>query len=327
MILINPHVHDAYILLYYCTVCYLPVTWYSKLDLRAHVFRLHDRSLLPNPIQRGVLAPSPASRGYQQCNPRFHCWWGGSANTYMHLDLFLHIRDHQYRANSIWSVCIFVFTWIVFTFAQVPLSLSYGSISLWVWQLQTQLELQWAHQEELGVVAAGDIDGVRKIILETNPYLLAATVAVSLLHSVLNFFAFKNDVAFYNSQTDFTGISVRSLVSWSLTWLIFHKNPVRLFCYLLKCMKIIILRRHLIIIFSYAASTRCSWQHCSFFVFCFHVFTYRPLTASFNRWFCCTCSTLTLPGCCAPPARYCNTYMCTCTTWDDHLKKAKGWIY
>jgi len=114
-----------------------------------------------------------------------------------------------------WAVTIMCASWLVVLIAsgQLPLSLSYGSISLWVWQLQTLLELQWAHQEEMGVVAAGDIDGVRKIILETNPYLLAATVAVSLLHSILNFFAFKNDVAFYNNQTDFTGISVRSLVS------------------------------------------------------------------------------------------------------------------
>ena len=67
-------------------------------------------------------------------------------------------------------------------------------------------------QEEMGMVKDGETDGVRQIILETDPWLLVVTVAVSVLHSILNFLAFKNDVSFYRAQKDFTGISVRSLV-------------------------------------------------------------------------------------------------------------------
>ena len=33
---------------------------------------------------------------------------------------------------------------------------------------------------------------MKEAILETNPYLMALTVAVSLLHSVFEFLAFKN---------------------------------------------------------------------------------------------------------------------------------------
>ena len=37
-----------------------------------------------------------------------------------------------------------------------------------------------------------DQDTIKTTLLETNPYLLALTVAVSLLHSIFEFLAFKN---------------------------------------------------------------------------------------------------------------------------------------
>lgn len=73
------------------------------------------------------------------------------------------------------------------------------------------MELQWAAQEELGLAREGESDGLRQVIMDTEPWLLVTTVAVSCLHSVLNFLAFKNDVSFYRQQKDFTGISLRSL--------------------------------------------------------------------------------------------------------------------
>jgi hypothetical protein len=63
------------------------------------------------------------------------------------------------------------------------------------------------------------------MLLETNPYLLATTVAVSLLHMLFDFLAFKNgdtsmevcssdsgaDISFWKGKKSLEGLSVRTL--------------------------------------------------------------------------------------------------------------------
>ena len=49
---------------------------------------------------------------------------------------------------------------------------------------------------------------VKRIFLEGNPYLLALTMAVSMLHSVFDFLAFKNDIGFWKDKKNVQGLSV-----------------------------------------------------------------------------------------------------------------------
>jgi len=53
---------------------------------------------------------------------------------------------------------------------------------------------------------------VKRIFLEGNPYLLALTMAVSMLHSVFDFLAFKNDIGFWRDNKSMEGLSARSIV-------------------------------------------------------------------------------------------------------------------
>ncbi|KAL3320641.1 Cleft lip and palate transmembrane protein 1 like protein [Cichlidogyrus casuarinus] len=55
-------------------------------------------------------------------------------------------------------------------------------------------------------------DQMKKTMLETNPYLLALTVVVSLAHAVFEMLAFKNDIQFWNSRTTLAGLSVQSVL-------------------------------------------------------------------------------------------------------------------
>lgn len=57
-----------------------------------------------------------------------------------------------------------------------------------------------------------DQDSIKQALLETNPILLGVTVAVSLLHTVFEFLAFKNDIQFWRSRKDLSGLSVRSVL-------------------------------------------------------------------------------------------------------------------
>lgn len=47
--------------------------------------------------------------------------------------------------------------------------------------------------------------------METNPYLLAMTMIVSLVHTVFEILAFKNDIQFWKTRKSLEGLSVRSV--------------------------------------------------------------------------------------------------------------------
>ena len=50
-----------------------------------------------------------------------------------------------------------------------------------------------------------------RALLDTNPYLLGLTIIVSIVHSVFEFLAFKNDIQFWRTRESLEGLSVRSV--------------------------------------------------------------------------------------------------------------------
>ncbi|KAF1317570.1 Cleft lip and palate transmembrane family protein, partial [Globisporangium splendens] len=94
----------------------------------------------------------------------------------------------------------------------LPLKISYEPMSYARWQLLLTMEMALKSQESLGFQAS-DIDSLRSMIAETNPYLLAVTMTVSLLHILFDWLAFKNDIAYWRKKNDdMVGISLRSMV-------------------------------------------------------------------------------------------------------------------
>jgi len=65
-----------------------------------------------------------------------------------------------------------------------------------------------------------DQDSLKQAILDTNPILLGLTIADSLLHTVFEFLAFKNDIQFLRSRKSLEGLSVRSILFSVFTSLI-----------------------------------------------------------------------------------------------------------
>lgn len=49
------------------------------------------------------------------------------------------------------------------------------------------------------------------MFVETDPILLTVTFVVSILHTVFEVLAFKNDIAFWNDKESMEGISVKTL--------------------------------------------------------------------------------------------------------------------
>eukprot|EP00752_Nemacystus_decipiens_P014270 g12691.t1 len=99
------------------------------------------------------------------------------------------------------------------TVETVDLELDISPISMWKFQTMSQLESQWVAQAKLGVAGDGDQDTFRELLAETNPIVLVITMIVSLLHSIFNFLAFKNDISFWkDKKRSLEGISVRSML-------------------------------------------------------------------------------------------------------------------
>ena len=80
----------------------------------------------------------------------------------------------------------FVFLWCFFLFSSFFLN-----VSKFYEQFHTSLEMQ----KQFGSTDK-DIDDLKLMLFETNPYLLGLTVAVTLLHTVFDVLAFKNGFYF-----------------------------------------------------------------------------------------------------------------------------------
>ena len=53
------------------------------------------------------------------------------------------------------------------------------------------------------------MDEMKRMWIETDKILLGVTFVVSMLHSLFECLAFKNDIQFWNSKDSMEGISVR----------------------------------------------------------------------------------------------------------------------
>ncbi|KAB1228195.1 hypothetical protein CJ030_MR5G008792 [Morella rubra] len=98
------------------------------------------------------------------------------------------------------------------TVTELPLNLEVGPISMTKWQLFLQIDQSFQVHRSYGSMLEGEADELKRVFLEGNPYLLGITMVVSLLHSVFDFLAFKNDIQFWNKNKSMEGLSAKSVV-------------------------------------------------------------------------------------------------------------------
>eukprot|EP00092_Neocalanus_flemingeri_P010752 GFUD01011581.1.p1 GENE.GFUD01011581.1~~GFUD01011581.1.p1 ORF type:complete len:671 (-),score=212.77 GFUD01011581.1:523-2535(-) len=101
------------------------------------------------------------------------------------------------------------------TTSTLNLTLTIQPLSMFKWQMYSAQQLRnrfnvlgnlMGEQEE-----DQDQDSVKEAFLETNIYLLVLTFVISIVHSVFEFLAFKNDIQFWNKKKSVEGLSVRSV--------------------------------------------------------------------------------------------------------------------
>lgn len=100
------------------------------------------------------------------------------------------------------------------TTTELQLQLTFEPLSLFKWQLYTAQ----AMRDKLSMFSAlgaeeqdEEQDTIKELLLDTSPYLLGLTISVSILHSIFELLAFKNDIQFWNNRQSLEGLSVRSV--------------------------------------------------------------------------------------------------------------------
>jgi len=97
----------------------------------------------------------------------------------------------------------------------VNLTLTFQPISMFKWQMYSAQTMKNKFNLLAGMMGEeeedSDQDSVKEAFLETNLYLLILTFVISIVHSVFEFLAFKNDIQFWNNRKTTQGLSVRSV--------------------------------------------------------------------------------------------------------------------
>jgi len=96
------------------------------------------------------------------------------------------------------------------------LTVTYAPLSLFKWQLYASQQQRGKWSQMLGGDMMEDNDDdqdtIKQALLETNPILLGVTVAVSILHTIFELLAFKNDIQFWRTRKSLEGLSVRTVL-------------------------------------------------------------------------------------------------------------------
>ena len=103
------------------------------------------------------------------------------------------------------------------TTPEVTLTVTFSPISLFKWQMYAAQAMRnnWYSNmfgSDLMEESDESQDSLKTTLVETNPYLLALTIVVSIVHSVFEFMAFKNDIQFWKNKKSLEGLSVRSVL-------------------------------------------------------------------------------------------------------------------
>ncbi|KZV76118.1 cleft lip and palate associated transmembrane protein [Peniophora sp. CONT] len=120
---------------------------------------------------------------------------------------FWHLRSHLIELNETTPV--------------LPLQVTYQALSYMKFQLFASLTagFETAAQQQGGASGA-ELDEIKRVLLETNPWYLGLTGLVSMLHVVFEMLAFTSDVSHWRTKKELVGVSVRTIVINVITQII-----------------------------------------------------------------------------------------------------------
>lgn len=94
---------------------------------------------------------------------------------------------------------------------KLSLSITVQSRPVWWFKLMSTVGLSIHTAQQMNAFLADEYEQFKELLTETATWLLVCTVTVSILHSLFDVLAFKNDVQFWRKRNNLTGLSVRSV--------------------------------------------------------------------------------------------------------------------
>jgi hypothetical protein len=113
------------------------------------------------------------------------------------------LKENQYPINS--------------TTTRLPLRVQYHPLSWFKFTIYASMSANFEAQQSAGGAASGtgaELDELKHMLLETNPWLLAVTITVTLLHMLFEFLAFSSDVQHWRKKDkSLVGVSLRTILT------------------------------------------------------------------------------------------------------------------
>ncbi|KAF3935751.1 hypothetical protein ABW19_dt0209699 [Dactylella cylindrospora] len=93
-----------------------------------------------------------------------------------------------------------------------PLHISIYNIQNWKFNIYASMDQAFKVQAQQNNAQGAELEEVKRILIDTNIYLLSTTVAVSILHTVFEMLAFKSDISHFRNKKDNVGVSFRTIL-------------------------------------------------------------------------------------------------------------------
>ncbi|TQS38499.1 hypothetical protein Golomagni_00993 [Golovinomyces magnicellulatus] len=121
------------------------------------------------------------------------------------INKFWQLRSHMNPLNS--------------TVKRLPIHIKLNSMANWKFSIISSIDeaaKKSSRAAAQGTPLSGGGDGsefemIKKILVETNPFLLGTTIIVSVIHMIFEMLAFKSDISHYRNKKNNIGISIRSI--------------------------------------------------------------------------------------------------------------------
>ncbi|KAI9808751.1 MAG: hypothetical protein M1825_003903 [Sarcosagium campestre] len=167
-------------------------------------------SMIPDSGTLNFPSMHPALRQFvrlESSNARDASGQNGWYYPIMFFNTFWQLRDHMQELNS--------------TVERLPLHIKLNNLQNWKFTLFATIDESMKQNQRVaasgGSVPAGgdgsELEEVKRVLMDTNVYLLATTGLVSVLHMVFEMLAFKSDISHWKNKKDNVGISVRTILA------------------------------------------------------------------------------------------------------------------
>ncbi|KAI0700790.1 cleft lip and palate transmembrane protein 1-domain-containing protein [Cytidiella melzeri] len=96
----------------------------------------------------------------------------------------------------------------------LPLRVTFQPLSYWKFTIFASMTASFNEAAKQQKSASmGEVDEIKRMLLETNPWFLGLTALVSVLHVLFEFLAFSSDVSHWRKKEELVGVSVRTIVT------------------------------------------------------------------------------------------------------------------